>query len=133
MREAPRDELGAEAARRWLALAPEDRAGTLLLAPTHAIRRQASEAVREGLAEEGALRGPALEIDRLVDRRLTRAEAADIASYRPGDVTVAHRDHYGCRRDDVCTVTGHEDGMVVLAHPDGASAASAPRATRRGI
>ena len=30
-----------------------------------------------------------------------------------------HRDHYGCRRDDVCTVTGIEDGMVVLAHPDG--------------
>ena len=40
-REAPREELGLEAGRRWLALAPEHRADTLILAPTHAICRQA--------------------------------------------------------------------------------------------
>ena len=119
VREAPREELGHEAARRWLALPPADREDTLLLAPTHAIRRQANEAVREGLALEGVLHGRVLEIDRLVDRRLTRAQAADIGNYEPGDLAVFHRDHYGCRQDDVCTVTGVEDGMVVLAHPDG--------------
>ncbi|MDE3260991.1 MAG: relaxase domain-containing protein [Acidobacteriota bacterium] len=119
VREAPREALGFEAARRWLALPPEDREDTLLLAPTHAIRRQANEAVREGLALEGTLHGRVLTIDRLVDRRLTRAQAAEISSYEPGDLAVFHRDHYGCRRDDVCTVTGIEDGMVVLAHPDG--------------
>ena len=119
VREAPREELGVEAARRWLALAPEHRADTLLLAPTHAIRRQANDAVREGLAEEGHLRGRMLAVDRLVDRRLTRAQASEIGSYEPGDLAVFHRDHYGCRRDDVCTVTGIEEGRVVLAHPDG--------------
>ena len=119
VREAPREELGAEAARRWLALPPEEREDTLLLAPTHAIRRQANEAVRDGLEMEGVLHGRVLGIDRLVDRRLTRAQASDIASYQPGDLAVFHRDHYGCRQDDVCTVTGIEDGMVVLAHPDG--------------
>ena len=119
VREAPREELGFEAARRWLALPPQQREDTLLLAPTHAIRRQANEAVREGLALEGTLHGRVLTIDRLVDRRLTRARAAEIASYERGDLAVFHRDHYGCRRDDVCTVTGIEDGMVVLAHPDG--------------
>ena len=119
VREAPREELGFEAARRWLALPPEAREDTLLLAPTHAIRRQANEAVREGLELEGVLHGRTLTIDRLVDRRLTRAQAAEIASYEPGDLAVFHRDHYDCRRDDVCTVTGIEDGMVVLAHPDG--------------
>ena len=119
VREAPREELGAEAARRWLALPPEEREDTLLLAPTHAIRRQANEAVRDGLEMEGVLHGRVLEIDRLVDRRLTRAQASDIGSYQPGDLAVFHRDHYGCRQDDVCTVTGIEDGMVVLAHPDG--------------
>ncbi|MDE0435557.1 MAG: relaxase domain-containing protein, partial [Bryobacterales bacterium] len=118
VREAPREELGIEAARRWLALAPEQRADTLLLAPTHAIRRQANDAVREGLAEEGVLRGRTLAVDRLVDRRLTRAQASEIGSYEPGDLAVFHRDHYGCRRDDVCTVTGIEEGRVVLAHPD---------------
>ena len=119
VREAPREELGHEAARRWLALPPEERVDTLLLAPTHAIRRQANEAVREGLELEGALHGRTLAIDRLVDRRLTRAQASDIGNYEPGDLAVFHRDHYGCRRDDVCTVTGIEDGMVVLAHADG--------------
>ncbi len=119
VREAPREELGYEAATYWLALPPEERADTLLLAPTHAIRRQANEAVRDGLKMEGVLHGRTLEIDRLVDRRLTRSQASDIASYQPGDLAVFHRDHYGCLRDDVCTVTGIEDGMVVLAHPDG--------------
>ena len=119
VREAPREELGGEAARRWLGLAPGERDDTLLLAPTHAIRRQANEVVREGLAREGCLHGRTLAVDRLVDRRLTRAQAADIASYKPGDTVVFHRDHYGCRRDDVCTVTAIEEGVVVLAHADG--------------
>ena len=117
--EAPREELGIEAARRWLALAPEHRADTLILAPTHAIRRQANEAVREGLAEDGVLRGRTLAVERLVDRRLTRALAADIGSYEPGDTVVFHRDVFGCRANDVCTVMGHDDGRVVLAHAEG--------------
>ena len=119
VREVRREELGIEAARRWLALAPEQRADTLILAPTHAIRRQANEAVREGLAEEGVLRGRTLAVDRLVNRRLTRALASDIRSYEPGDTVVFHRDVFGCRANDVCTVMGHDDGRVVLAHADG--------------
>ena len=119
VREAPREALGIEAARRWLALAPEQRADTLILAPTHAIRRQANEAAREGLAEEGVLRGRTLAVERLVNRRLTRVLASDIASYEPGDTIVFHRDVFGCRANDVCTVTGHDGGRVVLAHPEG--------------
>ena len=72
-----------------------------------------------GLEREGTLHGRTLEIDRLVDRRLTRAQASDIGSYEPGDIAVFHRDHYGCRRDDICTVIGIEGSRVVLAHPDG--------------
>ena len=119
MREAPPEELGIEAGRRWLALAPEHRADTLILAPTHAVCRQANEAVREGLAEEGVLRGRTLAVDRLVNRRLTRALASDIRSYEPGDTVVFHRDVYGCRANDVCIVMGRDDGRVVLAHPEG--------------
>ena len=119
VREAPPEELGLEAGRRWLALAPEHRADTLILAPTHAICRQANEAVREGLAEEGVLRGRTLAVDRLVNRRLTRVQASDIRSYEPGDTIVFHRDVYGCRASDVCIVMGHDDGKVVLAHPEG--------------
>ena len=119
VREAPPEELGLEAGRRWLALAPEHRADTLILAPTHAICRQANEAVREGLAEEGVLKGRTLAVERLVNRRLTRALASDIRSYEPGDTIVFHRDVFGCRANDVCIVMGHDDGRVVLAHPDG--------------
>ena len=119
VREAPPEELGLEAAMYWLALAPEHRADTLILAPTHAICRQANDTVREGLAEEGVLRGRTLAVDRLVNRRLTRVQASDIRSYEPGDTVVFHRDVFGCRANDVCIVMGHDDGRVVLAHPDG--------------
>ena len=117
VREAPREELGIEAGRRWLALAPEHRADTLILAPTHAICRQANDTVREGLAEEGLLRGRTLAVDRLVNRRLTRVQASDIRSYEPGDTIVFHRDVFGCRANDVCIVMDHDDGRVVLAQP----------------
>ena len=119
VREAPPEELGIEAGRRWLALAPEHRADTLIFAPTHAVCRQANDTVREGLAEEGVLRGCTLAVERLVNRRLTRALASDIRSYEPGDTVVFHRDVFGCRANDVCIVMGHDDGRVVLAHPEG--------------
>ena len=122
VREVPRGDLGAEAGRRWLALGPEERADTAIMAPTHAIRREVNGAVREGLAAEGALHGRSLVIDRLVDRRLTRAQAADIRSWEEGDTVVFHRDAYGCRQDDVCIVTAitaEGDGKVALATPGG--------------
>ncbi len=117
--EYPREALGPEAGRRWLDLPPEDRADALILAPTHTIRRQVSDTVREGLEAEGLLHGRALAIDRLVDRRLTRAQASDIRSYEPGDTIVFHRSTFGCLAGDVCTVMGAEDGHVVLEGPDG--------------
>ena len=119
VREVPRDDLGDEAARCWLALTPEERADTAVMAPTHEIRRRTNAAIRAGLAEEGTLHGGVLKIDRLVNRQLTRALAADIASYEPGDIVVFHRDVYGCRANDVCTVTEKRDGRVILLHPDG--------------
>ena len=119
VREVEREELGAEAARCWLALQPEERAETAIMAPTHEIRRQANEAVREWLAGEGVLHGRALVVDRLVNRRLTRTLAADLRSYEPGDIVVFHRDVFGCRANDVCTVMGRHEGQVILAHADG--------------
>ena len=119
VREAARGELGGEAGRRWLAMDPEDRAETAIMAPTHAIRRETNDAVRAGLEDEGALHGASLRIDRLVDRRLTRAQAAEIRSWESGDTVVFHRDAYGCREDDVCIVKNIEDGMVVLDAPGG--------------
>ncbi len=113
------EDLGAEAARAWLALGARDRDACAVLAPTHAVRREINAAIREGLAGEGVLTGRTLTIQRLVDRRYTRVEASVLANYEPGDTVVFHRDAYGCQVDDVCTVTGIRDGWVVLDHADG--------------
>ena len=43
-------------------------------------------------------------IERLINQRLTRVEAADPKSYQPCDVVVFHRDAYGCAAHDICTV-----------------------------
>ena len=69
--EHAREDLGAEAARAWLALPPEERDSCAVLAPTHAVRREINAAIREGLEEEGRLSGRTLTIQRLVDRRYT--------------------------------------------------------------
>ena len=119
VRETGRESLGEAAAAIWLALPPEERAETAVLAPTHAIRREMHAAIREGLAQEGTLTGRTLKVNRLVDRRLTRADTADIRSYAEGDVVVLNRDVYGCRKDDICSVKGIGRDEVELAHPDG--------------
>ncbi|MDE0418892.1 MAG: AAA family ATPase [bacterium] len=117
--EHTREDLGGEAARAWLALPPEERNSCAVLAPTHAVRREINETIREGLAEEGRLSGRTLTIQRLVNRRYTRIEASVLANYEAGDWVVFHRDAYGCRTDDLCIVTRIEDGHVVLDHADG--------------
>ncbi len=119
--EAEADELGEAAARLWLSLHPEARARTAIMAPTHALREDIDEAVREGLRDEGLLHGRVLEIERLVGLGLTRAQKADIANYRPGDVLVFHNDiyQYRVKADDALTVTGTDRGQVSLHHPDG--------------
>ena len=121
MHEVAFDELGEAAARIWLALAPEARERTLLLAPTHAHRAEINETVRSVLADEGVLRGKALLIERLVSLGMTRAEKGDVRNYREGDAVMFHQDmvNYRMRKDEALTVTGIEGERVALRHPDG--------------
>ena len=101
------DELGEAAGRTWLALAPEARDRTLLLAPTHALRAEINGTVRAALADEGVLRGKALTIERLVSLGMTRAEKGDVRNYREGDAVVFHQDlvHYRLPRMLLCRVS----------------------------
>ena len=120
--ETESDELGRKAAQLWLDLDPGLRAGTAILAPTHELRAEINEAVRQGLEDEGVLHGSALEIERYVNLHLTRSQKGEVANYRPGDVAVFHHDVYGikARAGDACRVLeAQEDGRVLLAHPDG--------------
>ena len=119
--ETETDALGETAAALWLDLAPDLREDTALLAPTHELRADINEAVRYGLAREGVLHGPALELERYVNLRLTRAQKGEAAHYRPGDVAVFHHDVYGVRAQagDACRVLEVDEDTVRLAHPDG--------------
>jgi len=114
VRELPPDRLAETAAHLWLALPPEARRRTMILAPTHAQREEINAVLRKGLAEEGLLAGRTLEIERLVDRRLTRLLAADPMSYRAGDIVVANRDVYGCREGEAWRVTGSDADHIAL-------------------
>jgi len=111
--ETESDEFGRKAAQLWLDLDPSLRAGTAILAPTHELRAEINDAVRQGLEDEGVLHGPALEIERYVNLHLTRSQKGDVANYRPGDVAVFHHDVYGvkAKAGDAC--------RVLLAHPGG--------------
>ena len=119
--EVPYEELGEAAARSWLALAPETRDRTLLLAPTHALRAEINGAVRAALADEGVLRGKTLTIQRLVSLGMTRAEKGDVRNYREGDTVVFHQNlaNYRVRKDEALTVSGIGGDLVTLNHPDG--------------
>ncbi len=131
--EVAHDELGEKAALAWLALGPEDRERTLLVAPTHKIRSEINETVRAALAEEGALNGKALRIERLVSLGMTRAEKADVRNYQEGDTVLFHQDlvNYRLKKDEALTVTGIEDDRVRLLHPDGSPRRIRPRGSVR--
>ena len=115
------DELGPRAAALWLDLGMEEREATKVLAPTHARRREITDAIREGLMAEGSLHGRTLEIERFRNLHLTRAQKGDLANWREGDVAVFHADVYGvqAKSGDIFGVIGSEGEKVLLKHPDG--------------
>ncbi|MCY4591001.1 MAG: relaxase domain-containing protein [Alphaproteobacteria bacterium] len=119
--EVAHDQLGAEAARLWLALEPELRATTLIVAPTHFIRAEIHRVLRDGLAHEGVLHGREIEIERYVNRHLTAAQRAEVRNHEPGDIVVFHSRVPPLRVEegDACRVVGTEEETVVLEHPSG--------------
>ena len=130
VREVAADALGRTAGRLWLNLDATARAGTAVLAPTHEIRAEINATVRAGLAEEGALSGPEMEIRRLVPRGMTRPQTGDIRNWSEGDAAVFHHDLWGgkAKAGEVFTVNAiegeraelvHEDGRVLKVNPGG--------------
>ncbi len=119
--EAPQPELGAEAARLWLALDPDERERTAILAPTHFIRAEINRVLRDGLAREGVLHGRELELERYANRHLTAAQRADIRNHEPGDIVLFHSRVPPLRveKGDACRVMRTEGEFVCLEHPTG--------------
>ena len=78
------DNLAGAAAARWLALSPEERQVTGLMAPSHALREKINAMVRERLIRDGVIDGPAMDGERLVSRGYTNAEKGACRELRPG-------------------------------------------------
>ncbi len=119
--EVPHESLGATAARLWLDLDPEKRAGTAILAPTHFIRAEIHRIVRDGLAKEGVLHGREIEIDRFVNRHLTAAQRADVRNHEPGEFVIFHSRVPPLRvmEGDACRIDRVDGEFVYLSHPTG--------------
>ena len=117
------DNVAGAVAARWLKLSPEVRERTGVMAPTHELRRQINDHVRERLVREGGIRGPALQSEQLVSKGYTNAEKALAANYSPGDVVAFHRPYkrLGVEKGEERRVVGidHRRRIVHLEGPNG--------------
>ena len=117
------DNIAGAVAARWLALSPEARENTGVMAPSHELRQKINAHIRERLAREGSIHGPAFRGERLVSRGYTNPEKSLAANYATGDVVAFHRPYkrLGVEKGDELRVSGvdHENRTVVLEGKDG--------------
>ena len=110
------DNIAGAVAARWLRLDEEARANTGVMAPSHALRQAINDHIRERLAREGRIHGPAMKSERLVSMGYTNAEKALAANYGVGDVVAFHRPYkrIGVEKGDERRVMGvdHKAGAV---------------------
>ena len=106
--EVKADNIAGAVAARWLALSPEARENTGVMAPSHELRQAINGHVRERLAREGRIHGPAFQGERLVSYGYTNAEKALSANYTPGDIVAFHRPYkrIGVEKGDERRVAG---------------------------
>ena len=121
--EVKADNIAGAVAARWLRLSPERRENTGVMAPSHELRQAINGHIRDRLAREGAIHGPAFESGRLVSHGYTGAEKALAANYAPGDVVAFHRAYkrLGVEKGDERRVVAvdHASRTVMLESGDG--------------
>ena len=119
--QAKTGDIGSAVAVRWLALAPERRERTGVMAPSHELRLKINGHIREQLAREGRLQGPAAEVERLVSKGYTNAEKALAGNYATGDVVAFYRDYrrIGVAKGDERCVVGRDAGRGAVLLDDG--------------
>ncbi|WP_292633452.1 AAA family ATPase [Novosphingobium sp. 28-62-57] len=80
-------------AKAYTALDASERARTLVIEPSRDGRDALTANIRRELAAAGVLSGPAVTMESLVAKNLSRIEARDPASYAPGDTVRFLRDY----------------------------------------
>ena len=124
------DNIAGAVAARWLRLSPEERGNTGVMAPSHELRQAINGHIRERLARDGTIHGPAMQAERLVSKGYTNAEKALAGNYAMGDVVAFHRPYkrIGVEKGDERRVAGvnHKTGAVILEDGKGATVAWKP-------
>ncbi len=117
----PRGGIAAAVAERWLALAPEAREKTGVMAPSHELRLKINGHIRDQLAREGRLHGPAAQVERLVSKGYTHAEKALAGNYAKGDVVAFYRPYkrIGVEKGDERRVMGVDGRRRAVLLSDG--------------
>ena len=122
------DNIAGAVAARWLKLSAEERENTGVMAPSHALRQEINGHIRERLAREGRIHGPAMAAERLVSKGYTNAEKALAGNYAAGDVVAFHRPYkrIGVDKGDERRVAGvdHKAHTVLLEGTDGGKGAT---------
>jgi len=90
---ADRAERFAAIADRYAGLDKASRTLTLVIEPSREGRDALTADIRQALIRSGALSGPAVKVESLVNKGLTRAEARDPLSYDKGDVVRFSQDY----------------------------------------
>ncbi len=124
------DNIAGAVAARWLGLSDEARENTGVMAPSHELRQAINGHIRERLAREGRIHGPAMESERLVSKGYTNAEKSLAGNYAMGDVVAFHRPYkrIGVEKGDERRVAGvdHKAGAVLLDDAKGGKVAWKP-------
>ena len=114
---ADRVERFAAIADRYAGLDKETRARTLVVEPSREGRDALTAVIRAALTKSGALSGPAVAVESLVNKGLTRAEARDPLSYDRGDVVRFTRDYAdkGVARGEAYRVEAVDPAKAAIA------------------
>lgn len=120
---ANRAERFAAIAERYAALDKASRARTLVIEPSREGRDTLTGDIRAALSRSGALTGPAVSMQSLANKGLTRAEARDPLSYDKGDVVRFTRNYAdkGVARGEAYRVEGIDPtkAAITLKSEDG--------------
>ena len=124
------DNIAGAVAARWLRLDADARENTGVMAPSHELRQAINGHIRERLAREGRIQGPAMKSERLVSKGYTNAEKALAGNYAAGDVVAFHRPYkrIGVEKGDERRVMGvdHKARAVLLDDGKGGRVAWKP-------
>lgn len=114
---ANRAERFAAIAEQYAALDKASRARTLVIEPSREGRDALTADIRDALSRSGALTGPAVTMQSLANKGLTRAEARDPMSYEKDDVVRFTRDYAakGVTRGEAYRVESIDPAKAAIA------------------